>query len=352
MGLGSFYTYTQNEIRGANGSAFIFKGLNDLTVDNVKSFSGIDICWGEEASSLTERSLRVLLPTIRKEQSRIYYTWNPSLDTDAVYQRYVLTREHDIADIDVSYLHNPWFPQKSERDRLSDKGRLDQDTYSHIWEGKVLPAQQGAVFFREIGKAFEQERITRVRVDPKLAVHAVFDLGWADQTAIILAQRTLSEMRVVGYFEGNRQTLSDYNQQLRAWGIENQVNWGTCFLPHDGAHRDFKTGQSAQEIMESFGWKVTITPMLSVDEGIRAARSLFGLCVFDKDATSVLLECLKRYRYAEKADGSFGNPVHDQYSHGADAFRYLAVNQEALTSTNNSATWGKSLNYRNNSVFR
>ncbi|WP_175658206.1 PBSX family phage terminase large subunit [Burkholderia vietnamiensis] len=352
LGLGDFYTFTLNEIRGANGSVFIFKGLSDQTVESIKSFSGIDICWGEEAAGLTDKSLNILIPTIRNEGSRFLFTWNPSLDTDAVYQRYVLNTREDVKDVEVNWQHNPWFPSVLETERRADLKRLDADMYAHIWEGKVLPAQQGAVYFRELSKAYEQGRVTRVMVDPKLAVHPIADLGWADQTAFILVQRTLSELRIVGYIEDNRKTLAEYNTELRAWGQENGVaNWGTMYLPHDGAHRDFKTGQSAQEIMEAFGWKVLITPNMAVDQGIRSARQMFGNVYFDKDHCTKLLECLKRYHYKERADGSFGDPVHDQYSHGADAFRYVAVNQESLTSTNQSNTWGKALNYKKNSVF-
>ncbi|MEX3840277.1 PBSX family phage terminase large subunit [Paraburkholderia sp. BR10882] len=352
LGLGDFYTFTLNEIRGANGSVFIFKGLSDQTVDSIKSFSGIDICWGEEAAGLTEKSLKTLIPTIRNEGSRFYFTWNPSLDTDAVYQRYVLDTRDDVKDVEVNWNHNPWFPQVLETERRADLKRLPEDEYKNIWEGTILPAQVGAVYFRELSKAFEQDRVTRVMVDPKLPVHAIWDLGWADQTAIILVQRTLSELRVVGYIESNQKTLAEYNHELRDWGVKHSANWGTMWLPHDGAHRDFKTGQSAQEIMEAFGWKVQITPNMAIDQGIRSAKQMFGVVYFDKDNTTKLLECLKRYHYKERADGSFGDPVHDQFSHGADAFRYVAVNQEALTSTNQSSTWGKPLNYKSNSVFR
>ncbi|MFM0554806.1 PBSX family phage terminase large subunit [Paraburkholderia sediminicola] len=354
LGLGQFYSATLNEIRGSNGTVFIFKGLSDQTVESIKSFSGIDICWGEEAAGLTEKSLNTLIPTIRNEGSRFFFTWNPSLDTDAVYHRYVLNTREDVKDVEVSYHQNPWFPQVLDVERRADLKRLDVDMYSHIWEGKVLPAQVGAVYFRELSKAHEEGRVTRVLIDPKLAVHGIWDLGWADQTAIILVQRTLSELRVVGYIESNQKTLAEYNIELRQWGQDHKVaSWGTMYLPHDGAHRDFKTGQSAQEIMEAFGWKVEITPNMHVDQGIRAAKQLFQTVYFDKDNTVKLIECLKRYRYKERADGSLADPVHDMYSHGADAFRYVAVNQESLTSTNNqSSSWGKPLNYRDNSILK
>jgi phage terminase large subunit len=353
LGLTQFYTSTLNEIRGNNGSVFIFKGLSDQTVDSIKSFSGIDICWGEEAAGLTEKSLKTLIPTIRNEGSRFYFTWNPSLDTDAVYQRYVLDTREDVKDVEVNWDGNPWFPQVLEVERRADLKRLQEDEYKNIWEGRILPAQVGAVYFKEIAKAFEEKRITRIFVDPKLAVHAIWDLGWADQTAIILVQRSHTALYVVGYIESNQKTLAEYNLELRDWGQRNKVtNWGTMWLPHDGAHRDFKTGQSAQEIMEAFGWKVQITPNMAIDMGIRSARQMFSNVVFDEANCTKLIECLKRYHYKERPDGSFGDPVHDMYSHGADAFRYVAVNQESLTSTNNTSSWGKPLNYRNNTVFK
>jgi phage terminase large subunit len=353
LGLSDFYSFTRDEIRGLNGSVFIFKGLSDQTVESIKSFSGIDICWGEEAAGLTEKSLNTLVPTIREEGSRFYFTWNPSLDTDAVYQRYVLNYRDDVKDIEVNFQQNPWFPQVLDVERRADLKRLSEDWYQFIWEGKVLAAQIGAVYFRELSRAQEDGRVTRVAVDPKLCVHTIWDMGMADQMAIILVQKKLSEIRVVGYIESNRTTLAEFNQQLRLWGIENNANWGKMYLPHDGNRENYQTGQTDKQIMSAYGWNVEITPKMAPDMAIRSAKMMFQSTYFDKENCVKLLECLKRYRYKERPDGSLAEPVHDQYSHGADAFRYLAVNQEALTETNNqSSSWGKALPYRDNSIFK
>lgn len=351
LGLSHAFSSTLNEIRCNNGSVFIFKGLSDQTVESIKSFQGIDLCWGEEAAGLTERSLKILIPTIRAVGSRFFFTWNPSLDTDAVYQRYVLNTREDVKDVEANWNHNPWFPAVLDVERRADKARLPEDEYKNIWEGQILPAQVGAVYFRELSRAYQDGRVLKVRVDPKLPVHAHFDLGHTDATAIILAQKIHSEIRVVGYFESSYKILSDYNRELREWGVKHQANWGTCYLPHDGAHRDYKTGQSAQEIMQAFGWRVEITPNMTIEAGIRAAKQTFPLVVFDEESTQQLLENLKRYHYSERPDGSLGKPVHDQYSHGADAFRYLAVNAESMQSSNQTSSWGKPINYKNTTVF-
>ena len=63
----NFFNIQADEIEFKNGTRFIFKGLSNMTKDNIKSLEGVDICWVEEASSITKITLDVLLPTIRKE---------------------------------------------------------------------------------------------------------------------------------------------------------------------------------------------------------------------------------------------------------------------------------------------
>jgi phage terminase large subunit len=279
-----FANSTDNEIRGANGSLFIFKGLRDQTVENIKSFSDIDLCWGEEARVLTERSLQVLIPTIRNEGARFFFTWNPQLDTDAVYQRYALNTRENVKDIEVNYKHNPWFPNTMDEERVEDLKRLPSDQYDWIWEGKILPARVGSVYFNEYKHALEQTRVTRVAVDPLLAVHQFWDLGIADDTAIILVQIYLSEVRIVGYIANRGKPLSFYNTELKQWGLDNNVGiWGTMYLPHDAAARSIQTAQSTDEVMKKFGWTTKVGPKLPVDVGIRAARMMFPNVYIDKD---------------------------------------------------------------------
>jgi phage terminase large subunit len=348
-----FANSTDNEIRGANGSLFIFKGLRDQTVENIKSFSDIDLCWGEEARVLTERSLQVLIPTIRNEGARFFFTWNPQLDTDAVYQRYALNTRENVKDIEVNYKHNPWFPNTMDEERVEDLKRLPSDQYDWIWEGKILPARVGSVYFNEYKHALDQNRVTRVAVDPMLAVHQFWDLGVSDDTAIILVQIHLSEVRCVGYIANRGKPLSFYNDEVRAWGREHGVTmWGTVYLPHDAAARSLHTGVNTDQMMKSFGWENTkIGPRLAVDIGIRAARMMWPTVWIDRDNCGQLIECLKNYSYKENADGSLGEPLHDNFSHGADAFRYIALEREKLTETLKKKYTGQPMR-RNHTVYR
>ena len=86
LGLGASFDVLENEIRGKNGSLFLFAGLSQHTVESIKSFEGVDICWLEEAQVITKRSYDVLLPTIRKDGSEVWLSLNPDMDTDETYQ--------------------------------------------------------------------------------------------------------------------------------------------------------------------------------------------------------------------------------------------------------------------------
>lgn len=339
LNLGKFYQVLDTEIRGRNGTEFSFSGLSDQTADTIKSFEGVDICWVEEAQAISRKSWKILIPTIRKPGSQIFITFNPELDTDETYQRFVTEAPEDCLIVDMNYCDNPWFPDVLEQERLHAKATLPKAEYENIWEGKCMPAVVGAIYFEEISKAEEQGRICNVPYDPMLKVHVVFDLGWNDAMAISLVQRHGSELRIIDYIEDSHKTLDWYSAELR----ERRYNWGKVFLPHDGKHKNIQTGKSAQEAMQALGWDVAITPEMSVEEGIRAARMTFGRTYFDKTKAARLVQCLKRYRRSiNQQTNEPGAPLHDEWSHGADDFRYVAINAEQMTNED----WGGALNYK------
>jgi len=147
------------------------------------------------------------------------------------------------------------------------------------------------------------------------------DLGWNDSMSICLVQKGVSDLRIIKYIEDDHRTLDSYSAELKNL----PYNWGTMYLPHDGRTKDFKHGTSAEEIMRRHGWDVRIVPRLDVESGIKIARLNFHRCYFDK-STERLIECLKHYRRSiSPSTNEPGAPLHDEYSHGADAFRYMAV---------------------------
>jgi phage terminase large subunit len=341
LGLGAFYEVLESEIRGLNGSSFSFTGLATNTVESIKSHEGADICWCEEAQTISKKSWDILIPTIRKPNSEIWVSFNPNIDTDDTYTRFVVNPPENAKVVKVNYTDNPWFPDVLEIERLhSEKTNPD---YANIWEGDCKAAVDGAIYSNEIREAQEGNRITTVPYDPMLKVHVVFDLGFNDSMAIILCQRGVSDIRIIKYIEDNHRTLDSFSSEIRSLNY----NWGTMFLPHDGKSRDYKSGLSAEDIMRKQGWTVRIVPVSSIESGIKIARMHFHKCYFDKSAQR-LLECLKNYkRSINSSTNEPGAPLHDEYSHGADAFRYMATSVEQMK---NESWGGEKITYNNRSI--
>lgn len=327
MNLGSFYEVLETEIRGKNGTTFSFSGLAAHTVESIKSFEGADICWVEEAQSVSKRSWDVLTPTIRRPRSEIWITMNPLLDTDETWTRFVLSPPPNSWVREVNFVDNPWFSEELEQERLHCE-RTRPDDYDNIWLGKTKAAVEGAIYAREVEEAQREGRVCLAPYEPKLKVHTVWDLGWNDSMTVSFVQRLRGELRIIDYIEDSHRTLDSYVAEAQA----RRYNFGFDFLPHDGWHKDFKTGKSAAEILKAFGRKVRQVPKDSVEGGIKAARMTFPSVVFNAAKTERLLECLKRYRRTiSSTTNEPGAPLHDEYSHGADNFRYIALCAEQMT---------------------
>jgi len=321
LGLQAHYTIKNDEIVGDNGSRFLFAGLRQQEILNLKSMEAIDRVWVEEAQSVSEKSWQILIPTIRKPGSEIWITFNPGLITDPTYQRFVENPPPDTVIIHASYHDNPWFPAELEAERLHCK-EFDPDNYDNIWEGEPRQTVDGAIYHREIVEAINDKRIRPVPRDPLMPVHTIWDLDWNDQTSIIFAQRIGSEIRIVDYLEDSHRTLDDYvaDIETRRW------KWGKDWLPHDGASKSLQTGLSPKDIIRRLGRNVEVIKQSPVESGIKAARMIFRQCYFDETKAARLVECLKRYRRnIPTTTDEPSTPVHDEFSHGADAFRMLAL---------------------------
>ena len=341
LGLSAFYEVLATEIRGKNGTQFFFSGLSDMTAESLKSFEGVDICWCEEAQAITKRSWDILIPTIRKEQSEIWISFNPQLESDETYQRFVAVVRPDCVSVEMNWHDNKRFPTVLEAERQHASATMKAEDYAHIWEGKCKPAVEGAIYFDQM--ALAGPRIGAVPHDPMLKTHAVWDLGFNDSMSIILTQKVSSEVRVIHYIEGQQRTLADYSAELKALRLDGEpINWGHHYLPHDGFAKRHQTGKQDAEVLTALGWAVQRTPSMDVEQGIKRARDIFNRVYFNQQRAARLIECLKRYRRAiNSATNEPGNPIHDEFSHGADAFRYLALTADQMSNDE----WGGKINY-------
>ena len=331
MGLHNAFEAQEQKILGRNGSEITFIGIRQQGVANLKSLEGTDICWVEEAQVVTNKSWDILIPTIRKNGSQIWLSFNPELDTDPTYQRFVENPPEDSWVVQVNYDDNPFFPVELEKERKQWKVR-DPVGYLTVWEGKCRPTVEGAIYTQEIQNVISEGRIRNVPYDPQLLVHTVWDLGWNDNMAIIMVQVAASELRIIDFIEDSHRTLESYIKELetRDW------NWGTDYLPHDATHKDFKHGKSTEEMLRGMGRDVFTLGRMDVEQGIMKTRMVMPRIWFDKEKTKDLVNHIKRYRRTINSAGEPSSPMHDEHSHAADCLRYLCTSCEFMTNEN----WG------------
>lgn len=144
-GLGGFYDFTERGIFGANGTQFLFAGLR-TNPDSIKSMEGLDIAWVEEADRASQQSLDLLTPTLRKDGSELWFTWNRRNKKDAVDNLFLGgTPPPGALFKEMNWRDNPFFPSVLREEMLWLKGR-DRDKWLHVWEGQPLERTDAKVF--------------------------------------------------------------------------------------------------------------------------------------------------------------------------------------------------------------
>ena len=234
--LRGFYTSTDTEIRGANGSLYIFAGLR-TDVDKIKSMEGIDIVWVEEAQSVSKKSLEILIPTVRKEDSEIWFSWNPRKKDDPVD---VMFRggEPPPGSIvrQVSYRDNPWFPETLRREMDWDL-RRDPTKHAHVWEGGYQTRTEAQVFKNwRVGEPaeFKTDGNTIFRfggdwgfsTDPSVLVRSYIEARnlYIDYEAWALA----CDIDYLPFLFGGCEDEELIQKNLQAWQSPGMKEWKTC----------------------------------------------------------------------------------------------------------------------------
>lgn len=147
LGVGSYFEVQESCIKSRYGDGLIiFQGMQNHTADSIKSLEGYDCAWVEEAQSLSQRSLDLLRPTIRKPGSELHFTWNPSKNTDPVDTLLCGGNPpRDSVVVAVNYTDNPWFPAVLRDEMEYDRGR-DIDKFNHIWLGGYVKNSEARIF--------------------------------------------------------------------------------------------------------------------------------------------------------------------------------------------------------------
>lgn len=321
LGLEGKYHVQQHSISADNGTEFIFVGIRQ-NVSNIKSYESCDICWVEEAVTVSKNSWRVLIPTIRKEGSEIWVSFNPDLEADETYQRFVVTPPSTAKVVKTTWRDNPWLTNTILGEMRELKARNEEE-YDHVYEGLCKQTVEGAIYAKQISAADKEERITRVPYDAKFPVFTFWDLGYGDNTSIWFGQSIGMEFRWIDHLSGSMQGLTYYVKALQ----ERPYAYGGHWLPHDAKAHELGSGRTIQEQLKDHFTNVRVAKRLKLVDGLEATRVIFGRSWFDKEKCADGIQSLRHYRYAwDEKLGTFSRePLHDWASHDADAFRTAAV---------------------------
>lgn len=337
LGLGESFEVQKDRIITPGNGSILFQGMQDHNAESIKSLEGMDVAWVEEAQTLSDRSLTLLRPTIRKEGSEIWASWNPRRKADAI-DKFLRGDgvPEDAIIVRANWSDNPWFPEVLNDERLHDLDHYP-DRYPHVWEGEYATIVEGAYYAKDLALARQQGRIGRVTNDPLLPVRVYHDLAFsssdqADAYTMWVVQFVDREIRVLAYYETQGQSLQHHVRWIQDWMRTNDVSHVVHRLPHDGSRPDglglrFEDHWRSASTKE-YGWTVGVIPNQgkgAAMQRVEAARRHFNKVWFNEATTEAGREALAFYheRIDEKRQIGLG-PDHDWSSHGADAFGLMA----------------------------
>ena len=329
LGVGPLFRILDDRIEAPGKGLIIFQGMQDHTAESIKSLEGFRIAWIEEAQTLSHRSLALLRPTIRTENSEIWASWNPRRKSDAIDEFLRQQKPPGAVVVEANWRDNPWFPEVLVSEREIDQERYPE-RYDHIWEGGYAKAFEGAYFAAVLNEAKAQGRIGRVAADPLLPLRAFFDLGGsgasADAMAIWICQWVGQEIRVLDYIEGMGQVLAYYVDELRKRKYDKAI----LYLPHDGVNANAITGKRYEDHLREAGFAVE-PPVKNQGKGaammrVEAVRRLGSKLWFNEATTEAGRDALGYYHERRDDDRQLGlGPEHNWASHAADAFGLMAI---------------------------
>jgi phage terminase large subunit len=305
LNAGAYFDVQDAQIKSTHGGLIMFQGMQNHTAESIKSLEGFDIAWVEEAQSLSQRSLDLLRPTIRKPGSELWFSWNPRESTDPVD---ALLRGEEpppgAVVVEANYMNNPWLPEELRIEMEYDK-RRDPDKYAHIWLGKYQQNSEARVF-----KNWRIEEFER----PAGTIHRLgADWGFSVDPSVLIRCD----------IEGNLLYV-DYEAYMVGCEI---VNLPELFMSVPDAEKWPITADSARpetiSHMQKNGFpkiRPAIKGAKSLEEGVEFLKS-FDIIVHPR--CTHLIDELSLYKYKEDPlTGAILPILEDKDNHVIDALRY------------------------------
>lgn len=192
-------------------------------------------------------------------------------------------------------------------------------------------SQEGYWYASAIKELFDTGHITNIAYDRALPVHTAWDLGQADHMAIWFFQVNRSDdINIIDFWQKTDTRLDQIAIMLK----QKNYNYGLHIWPHDAGARD-RSGVTFVDQARTLGLTGIVLEPHGFIQGISLVKTLFGKCWFDKTKCLEGIKCLENYkkRWSTSFGGWTSEPVHDDNSHAADAFRYLAAGVKRLMGT-------------------
>jgi phage terminase large subunit len=310
LGVGHLFEVTQTEIRRLGGSAtkkkgiIIFQGLQDHTADSIKSLEDFDICWVEEAQSISKRSLDLLVPTIRAPKSELWFSWNPDQPDDPVEKLFKQFAD-DAVCVHVNYMDNPFCPEESKK-LATQWQKNDPEGYNHVWLGGYNVRNESQVFN---GKW----RVDEFEPDNWQPIYGL-DFGFSvDKTAaneIYIVDNALYIRREAGKV-GLDIDQTAQHLTLRIPNIDKHVIRADSARPESISYLKRHGLPNIQAVKKWAG---------SVEDGIQFMRS-FDEIVIHPDCRDTIDE-FRLYSYKKNKAGDTMPQIEDKHNHHIDAIRY------------------------------
>jgi len=320
LGLDSWFTVTADSIKSRTGSEFIFKGLFG-NEEGIKSTEGIDICWVEEAQSVSAGSWRTLLPTIRKDTSEIWVTYNLIEEADATHQMFVVKGRTGAIVHKVNYDSNPYFSGKLRQDMEDDK-RNDYHMYEHIWLGMPLRVSNAVI----LNKKYVVEEFADDLWKQADRLRFGADFGFSQDPSTLLRMFILNEdkpgereLYISHEAYGTGIELDDYDEFYGS--VPDAKDWP---IKADSARPEV-----ISHIRRKFGYNISSAEKWdgSIKDGIAHLRAFKRIVIHPRCVNTAREARLWRYKVDTKQVNEYGQPmvlpvVVDKDNHTWDGARY------------------------------
>lgn len=305
LNAGAYFQVQDKKITSHMGGLTIFEGMANHTADSIKSLEAFDRAYCEEGQKLSQRSLDLLRPTIRKAGSELWFSWNPDQPTDPVDALLLAEKPPPgTAIVTANYMDNPWFPTELRREMEYDRER-DPEKYQHIWLGGYQRRSETRVF-----KNWKVEEFER----PAGTIHRQgADWGYAIDPSVL----------VRASIEGNRLYV-DYEAYMIGCEI---VNLPDLFDRVPESRKWFVTADSARpetiSYMQKHGYprmNAAIKGPGSIEEGVNFLQS-FEIVVHPRCVHTI--DELTMYSYkTDPLTGKVLPVLQDKKNNVIDALRY------------------------------